>query len=137
MDFTNVVRCVDIFVLGPINVLFAFTVENKLLAWATLITGFLTIFYNSANLCRFLYKFTPKLFEVIPKWCRTLFWDNQHGKTQFLRLINLLVMYPLLVYAYTKSKPKGKLLMFTKQSMGLFIVLGFLYNLWYFISLKT
>ena len=132
---TNLIRLLDILVIGPINVLFAFTVKEKWLALVTLVIGILTILYNFVNLCTF--HFGIRFDLVLPKWLKKLFWHDTNGKTQFLRLINLTIMYPLLILAYLKSYPGNWMMQFTKYTMLFFIISGFIYNLENFLILMN
>lgn len=136
MNSANIVRLLDIFAIGPVNILFALTVShNPLLFIPVFLTGVLTIWYNYINFNRFYKLKDPKTYQLLPSWIQHLFWDPVHGKTQLLRGINLLVMYPLLTYAFMQSTPDGNFFNCIVWLMALFIATGFFYNLYYFTNI--
>jgi len=143
MNSENVVRLMDIFVIGPTNILFAMTVlHNPILFVPVFLTGVLTIWYNYVNFNRFYKHKDPKTFALLPQWIQTLFWDPVNGKTQLLRIVNLLIMYPLLTFALTQSQSQSQpfgntnLFVYITWLMALFVGTGFFYNLYYFITIS-
>jgi len=138
MDSANIIRLLDIFVIGPATILFAYNIRHLpwLLCALVVSIGMLTIVYNYINFNR-LYRGTdPRPYTVLPTWVQNLFWHPVNGKTQLLRLINLFVMYPILFYAWYYSIEEG----LYSNVVGLFMIsfgvlIGFIYNLYYFVKI--
>jgi hypothetical protein len=153
LENDNTVRLLDILLIGPVNILFSLTVlHEKWLFYLVFLTGVLTIFYNYINFNRFYKKRNPRVLvkdsgtrrrpssservlQILPPWIQNLFWDPVNGKTQLLRVVNLLVMYPLLTYALLICDPQSEPFVWIVWLMGAFVVTGFFYNLYYYFYL--
>jgi len=116
------IRLIDIFFIGPLDLLISKYVENKFLKYFMIYTGVTNILYNGFN-----YLYLEQ--NIIDKNYLGILVDKKHGKTQIHRLYNLLIMYPLMIQVYRTTK-LPKLL---KKYLKINIILGFLYNLYYFI----
>ena len=123
-DVTGLVRLLDVFYIGPIDILVSSYVDNKILKYFTLLIGIANILYAGHN---FLY-LNAKLIKTPWKIYRPFL--HKDGKTQILRLYNLLLMYPILIYIYnTTIMPRWLRILFLLN-----IVSGFIYNLFYLIT---
>lgn len=115
-------RIVDIFLLGPIQVLIGLYVKNPILKLFMIITGIANIIYNGHNFLYFQYgrDITP-MFQTIV--------DPKHGKTQLHRIYNIVIMYPIFLYIYLTIQ----LPLWLKIIFFLDITIGFAFNLTNFI----
>jgi len=132
-------RLVDVFLIGPITVLFSFFVKEEWLSLFILFSGILTIVYNGINWANIN---TNSQLKWIPESWRKKFIHPIRGKTQLVRLLNLLIMYPLFIYAFwiVTKRMTGKPCITQKIVVvlfGIFAILGFLYNLKNFLSHDT
>jgi len=119
----NDVRLLDIFILGPSQILIGIhIIDNTFLRLFMIITGIMSIIYNGHNYLHYNYKYN-KIFSMFVS-------NKYQGKTQIHRLYNILVMYPIFAYIYmTKSLPK-----YLEYILLMDIVLGILYNMINFIQ---
>ncbi len=118
-------RIVDIFLLGPVQILVGLHVKNPLLKLFMIITGIANIVYNGHNFLYFQYKrdISPMFHKIV---------DPIHGKTQLHRLYNVLIMYPVFLYVYlTTPLPVWLRFIFFFD-----ITIGFIFNLANFIKLS-
>jgi len=132
-------RLADVFLIGPITVLFSFFVKEEWLSLFILFSGILTIVYNGINWANIN---TNSQLKWIPESWRKNFIHPIRGKTQLVRLLNLLIMYPLFIYAFwiVTKRMTGKTCITQKIVVvlfGIFAILGFLYNLKNFLSHDT
>jgi hypothetical protein len=132
-------RLADVFLIGPITILFSFFVKEKWLSIFILLTGILTIVYNGLNWANLNLKSAPGI-KIIPKGVRNAFMAT-NGKTQLVRLINLIIMYPLFIYAFFQVKKDLKSDTPTSQKVvvflfGFFAFTGFIYNLKNYLKMK-
>ena len=97
--YVNYIRLYDVFVSGPIYILFSFYIKSALLRLFVFLTGLMTILFNLHN---YLLIDKQKLKKPIIPWV-----DPKEGKYQWHRIYNIIIMYPLLFYAnYITKKPK-------------------------------
>lgn len=134
-------RLADVFLIGPITILFSFFVKEWWLSLFILLAGVLTTVYNGLNWANLNLEFVP-VIKWIPKGWKKNFIHPIRGKTQLVRLINLLVMYPLFAYAYWKVRKDlpGSTPFIQKviiDIFGFFVFAGFLYNLKNFVKIQS
>jgi len=123
-------RLLDILFLGPLQILISSYTQNKFLKLFVFITGYMNILYNANN---YLYL---DLGVVDKSYLNFLdnYFVSENGKTQYHRIYNLVIMYPVFFYVwkYEKNIPKT-----IKDAFIIEITLGFLYNLYNFILIKN
>ena len=108
-------RLIDVFILGPMQILISTYVRNPFLKVFMFVVGLSSILYNGHN---YLYLERGVIPNLIPGL------NTQSGKTQIHRLYNLVVMYPLfLVVLVTQPLPP-----ILKVSLAVNIVVGVMYN---------
>jgi len=119
--FSNV-RLLDVFLLGPMQIVVSFYVKNRFLHFFMFLTGFLNILYNGNNYLYLDLGLIDKPFLQLLN-----IFISKYGKTQIHRIYNLLIMYPLFFYIwkYEKNIPKKIKTFFIFQ-----IILGFMFNLY-------
>jgi hypothetical protein len=115
-------RLLDVFYLGPMQILISTYVDDPFLKMFMCITGIANILYNGHN---YLYIDRGVISKSIPLV------DEFHGKTQLHRLYNLCVMYPVFYFVYTNTNIPPLI----KKLFLLNIVLGFSFNLFNFVKL--
>jgi hypothetical protein len=124
---SNKIRLFDVFVSGPLQIIISTYITRpslSLLRYFMLITGILNIIYNGHN---FLF-FDSVLKQPLPILNKFIHLKN--GKFQLHRLYNLFIMYPIFIYVLLNIG-----MPFELQILLLInIVIGFLYNLFYFIN---
>lgn len=126
----NTIRLFDVFVSGPLQIIISTYITRSslsLLRYFMLITGILNIIYNGHN---FL------LFDSILKQPLPIlnkFIHLKHGKFQLHRLYNLIIMYPIFIYVLLNIGMPFEL----RILLLINIVIGFLYNLFYFINYSS
>ena len=117
-------RLYDVFFSGLIYIYFSTFINNWPLKTYVFLIGFLNILYNGHNYLLLDKKILDR--SLIPKMV------TEHGKTQWHRIYNLLIMYPLLAYANEITmKPK----LFT-YGLRVMIFLGFSVNLFNFCKIS-
>lgn len=123
---TNTVRLVDIFITGPLQILIStYITKSFLLRYFMLLTGILTILYNGHNFLLFNSIFKQPL-PIFNKFVHA-----KNGKYQSHRVYNLMIMYPIFLYVlFHISMPFELRVLFFLN-----IVIGFSYNLYYFIHI--
>jgi hypothetical protein len=138
MDITNIIRLLDIFLIGPVNIIFSLTlIPNWILLIPVFLNGAITIIYNYINFNVYYRHTEPYIYRIVPVNIRKYIWDPINGKTQLIRLVNLFIQYPLLIFAVIHSQPGDNFLyQWSVYLMILFIVCGIVYNLWYFLQIK-
>ena len=115
-------RLFDVFYLGPMQMYVGSLCENKFLKIFMILHGLLSILFNGHNYLYMNVGVINKKFEFV---------HNKNGKFQIQRLYNLMIMYPVFYHVYkTTNIPKPY-----KELFKLNIIGGFLYNLYWFISL--
>jgi hypothetical protein len=122
-NYTYFIRLFDIFFIGPFLIHCQKYIKNKHFNYILIILGILTIIYNLVNILYINFKLID-----IPN-CLKYIIDIKLGKTQLLRLINIIIMYPLLAYIYKTNN-------FPTTTSIIFIIInsiGVLYNLFYYI----
>ena len=120
------VRLLDVFVLGPLQLLISTYVKNKALKYFIFIIGICNIIYNGHN-----YIYLDLGLMKQPLSILEFSVNKIHGKTQVQRLFNVLIMYPIFMYIYqTTIMPK-----WVSSAFLLQIILGFIYNLKNFINI--
>lgn len=116
------VRLIDVFILGPFQILVGISLKRKDLKAFFVLVGFFNILYNLHNYLYFDKKVLPSPIMPIDMASR--------GKTQIHRLYNILVMYPIMAYTLsTQRLPK-----YLQVFLVLDVVIGTLYNLYYFLK---
>ena len=124
-QYSNV-RLLDVFVLGPLQLLISTYVKNKALKYFIFIIGICNIIYNGHN-----YIYLDLGLMKQPLSILEFSVNKIHGKTQVQRLFNVLIMYPIFMYIYqTTIMPK-----WVSSAFLLQIILGFIYNLKNFINI--
>ena len=125
MRDTNETRLVDVFVSGPLQILIStYITRSPLLRYFMLITGIFNIIYNTDNYLLF----NSTLKQPLPILKPFVHFEN--GKTQLHRLYNLIIMYPIFIYVLLNIvMPIEVRILFLIN-----IVIGFLYNLFYYIK---
>ena len=122
MDKYSNTRLLDVFFTGPIQIAISYYIKNRFLKLFMFITGYLNILYNGNNYLLLDLGVIDKSFiGFMDKY----FVSNQ-GKTQFHRIYNLVIMYPIFFYIWKYENDIPKVL---KDVLIFDIVLGFLYNL--------
>ena len=118
-------RLVDVFYLGPFQIYVGNHIKgNNILKYFMYINGVLTILFNGHN---YLYINRGVIKKSFP------FVHDVEGKFQIQRLYNILIMYPLFFYASKVSDiPESH-----KKLFRLNIIVGFLYNLFWFSKLSN
>jgi hypothetical protein len=121
----NELRLIDVFFLGPLQIVVSTYIPNIFFKYFLLITGILNILFNGHN------------FLLINKTIKNpiLFFKpfiNKIGKSQLHRLYNLIVMYPIFLYSLLFYK----LPYYLYKLFLLNIVIGFLFNLYFFCYYK-
>ena len=124
----NKLRLVDVFITGPLQIIISNYITNSpLLRYFILITGILNIIYNGHNFLLFD-SILKKPLPIINKFIHL-----KHGKYQLHRLYNLIIMYPIFIYVLLTIVMPFEL----RILLLINIVIGFLYNLFYYISYKN
>lgn len=123
--FTNLIddnfniRLLDVFILGPLQIIISFYIENLYLKIFMLLTGILNIIFNGHNYLLQDIKYLKKPIPILK-----FFINKYSGKTQLQKLYNVFIMYPLFVYICIYVKiPK-----ILKFFLILDIICGVLYN---------
>ena len=121
----NELRLIDVFFLGPLQIVISTYIPNIFFKNFILITGILNILFNGHN------------FLLINKTIKNpiLFFKpfiNKIGKSQLHRLYNLIVMYPIFLYSLLFYK----LPYYLYNLFLLNIVIGFLFNLYFFVIIN-
>ena len=121
-------RLIDVFLSGPLQILISSYIKNVYFKYYILIVCISNIIYNGHNYLLFDEKIkSPYLPLPIFK---TLI-DPKHGKTQMHRIYNLIIMYPIFTYIVLFTKlPHILTILYTIN-----IIIGFFYNLYYFVVL--
>lgn len=125
---TNKVRLIDVFVTGPLQIIISsYITTSPLLCYFMLMTGIINIIYNGHNFLLFE-SIIKKPLPILNKFVHI-----KHGKYQLHRLYNLIIMYPIFIYILLN------IVMPIELRMLLFvnIVIGFFYNLFYYIYYKN
>ena len=117
-------RLIDVFLTGPMQIYVGTIIQNKFLKFFMIYTGITNILFNGHNyLCIDLKKICIEYGGYHPV----------SGKYQIHRLYNLLIMYPLMYIAYQQPE--------LPETVGLLlllnIIIGFIYNFYYFIYYLT
>ena len=117
-------RLIDVFLDGPFQIYVGTIIQNKFLKFFMIYTGISNILFNGHNyLCIDLKKICIEYGGYHPVM----------GKYQIHRLYNLLIMYPIFYFASQQPElPQSVRLL-----LLLNIIIGFLYNLYYFIQYLT
>ena len=125
MDGNNY-RLMDVFITGPLQILVSTYIANTpVLRYFMLLTGIMNIIYNSHNYL--LFSSTIKSPLPIIKH----FVHLKNGKTQLHRLYNLFIMYPIFIIVLLKYHMPIEV----KFWFLINIVIGFNYNLFYYLTL--
>jgi len=125
---TNKVRLIDVFVTGPLQIIISnYITTSPVLRYFMLMTGILNIIFNGHNFLLFDSIFKKPL-PILNKFIHVT-----HGKYQLHRLYNLIIMYPIFIYVLLNivMPIELRILLFVN------IVIGFLYNLFYYIYYKN
>lgn len=122
------IRLIDVFFTGPLQILISSYMKNVFLKYYMLIVGISNIIYNGHNYLLFNEKIkSPYLpLPILKPLIHPI-----HGKFQMHRIYNLLIMYPIFTYIILFTKlPYSLTILFTINT-----VIGFFYNLYYFVVL--
>ena len=131
---SNLSRMGDVLVLGPMKLLVAQYIPDKRLSAEIFIIGLFTIVYNLLNFMIVEQKQTPVFFKKLPKVFRDLFFHKTRGKTQLLRVINLVYMYPVLYKGYLAMKVETTSEKLLQKIFLLSTLVGVAFNLFNFIK---
>jgi len=131
---TSNLRLGDVFIIGPITMMFSKYIKLDWLKSLVWLAGLLTVVYNLINFLKFTVGIPHN--KMVPNPIRDLLYHPKHGKTQLQRLINLIIMYPLFWYSlsHLKSIPPSK--MYIKWLFQFFLYIGFVYNLNNYIAIQ-
>lgn len=121
--FDNNVRLIDVFITGPLQIFISFFLKITFFKYFMLITGILNIIYNG-----YVFLLKNKFIKKIHSPFKHLITKN--GKTQLHRLYNLFIMYPIFIYILLHFKLPSYL----QALFYMNIVVGFAFNLYYFVS---
>jgi len=120
------IRLLDIFLTGPIQLIVAYYVKNIYLRLFMIITGIGTILYNLHNYLYLDINKISKPLEILRSFVTI------NGKTQYHRVYNIAIMYPIFYYIYrTVYLPNWIQYIFVIE-----IIIGTLYNLHYLMVLS-
>ena len=118
-------RLGDVLITGPLQIYVSTFIKHSLfLRYFMLLTGILNIIYNGHNLLLFnkLIKNPVSVFKP--------FVHLKNGKHQIHRLYNILITYPIFAYIlFTVKLPDIISILFFTD-----IIVGFLFNLYFFIK---
>jgi len=120
-------RLIDLFVSGPLQIYISFYIKQYVLKYFMLITGISNILYNTHNYLLLDRKILQKPLPILKP-----FIDLNHGKRQFHRLYNLIIMYPLFFYIIMNYH----LPIYLRIMFIINIIVGFTFNLYYFLVIK-
>lgn len=120
-------RLIDIFVSGPLQIYISFYLKQYVFKYFMLITGISNILYNTHNYLLLDRKILQKPLPILKP-----FIDLNHGKRQFHRLYNLIIMYPLFFYIIMNYH----LPIYLRIMFIINIIVGFTFNLYYFLVIK-
>ena len=124
---TNIFRLMDVFITGPLQIIVStYITRSALLRYFMLITGILNIIYNVHNFLLFE-SILKKPLPILNKFIHL-----KNGKHQLHRLYNLIIMYPVFLYVLLNIVMPIEL----RILLLINIVIGFLYNLYYYIIIK-
>jgi hypothetical protein len=125
---SNKIRLFDVFISGPLQIIVSsYITRSPLLRYFMLLTGIISIIYNGHN---FLF-FESILKEPLP--ILNNFVHLNHGKYQLQRLYNLIIMYPVFIYVLLNIGMPYEV----RILLLIDIVIGFLYNLFYYNRYKN
>lgn len=113
-------RLLDVFVLGPFQIYIGTRLNNPFLNFSMILIGVSSILFNGHN---FLCIDYGKCFVNYP-------YHSEMGKHQWHRLYNLLIMYPLMYYVSQQNELSES----NRQLLLLNIVIGYVYNLYYYVQ---
>lgn len=124
--FVNV-RIIDIFLTGPLQLNISYYVKHIWLKLFLISTGIMTIIYNLHN---YLYLDIKKISKP---WPILRYFVTNNGKSQYHRLYNVFIMYPIFLYALssTKNIPDILRVLFFCE-----IIIGTIFNLFNYIKLR-
>jgi len=120
-------RLIDLFVSGPLQIYISFYLKQYVFKYFMLITGISNILYNTHNYLLLDRKILQKPLPILKP-----FIDLNHGKRQFHRLYNLIIMYPLFFYIIMNYH----LPIYLRIMFIINIIVGFTFNLYYFLVIK-
>jgi hypothetical protein len=120
-------RLIDLFVSGPLQIYISFYLKQYVFKYFMLITGISNILYNTHNYLLLDKKILQKPLPILKP-----FIDLNHGKRQFHRLYNLIIMYPLFFYIIMNYH----LPIYLRIMFIINIIVGFTFNLYYFLVIK-
>jgi hypothetical protein len=123
---TNIFRLMDVFITGPLQIIVSNYITRLELRYFMLITGLLNIIYNGHNFLLFE-SVLKKPLPILNKFIHL-----KNGKHQLHRLYNLIIMYPVFTYVLLNIAMPFEL----RILLLINIVIGFLYNLYYYITIK-
>lgn len=112
-------RLIDVFFNGPLQMLCSFYIHNKFLKYYLFSIGFVSIIYNGHNYL--LLETNILKSPLLPTSILT-----KNGKTQFHRLYNVVIMYPLMALALYQER--NTLPPFLKIFLFLDILIGSVWN---------
>jgi hypothetical protein len=122
MDFNAFIRqsrLLDVFLLGPLQIYIGLLAHHWFASVFMIIVGVANIIYNLHN---YLYIEKRAISRILPHTIIT-----RNGKTQWHRLYNLVVMYPIFIYVLAteyENFPAIVCILFILD-----IVIGFAFNL--------
>ena len=122
MDFNAFIRqsrLLDVFLLGPLQIYIGLLARHWFASVFMIIVGVANIIYNLHN---YLYIEKRAISKILPQAIIT-----RNGKTQWHRLYNLVVMYPIFIYVLAteyENLPAIVCILFVLD-----IVIGFAFNL--------
>ena len=126
IDYFNV-RIIDIFLTGPLQINISLYIKQFLLKLFLISTGIMTIIYNFHN---YLYLDIKKLSKP---WPILRYFVTNNGKSQYHRLYNVFIMYPIFFYALISNKNIPTILQIL---FFIEIIIGVIFNLFNYIKLS-
>lgn len=122
----NKVRLFDVFFSGPLQIIVSNYIRTSILRYFMLFTGILSIIYNGHNFLLF----NSTIKQPLPILNKFIHLKN--GKYQLHRLYNLIIMYPIFIYVLLNVVMPIEL----RILLLINIVVGFVYNLFYYLTLS-
>lgn len=115
------IRIADVLISGPLQI-YVSTYLQGFLKYFMLLTGICNIIYNGHNYLTLNNYIQPNYF--IKQFV------SKNGKYQIHRIYNLIIMYPIFLYiALYKNLPPYVYILLLCD-----IILGFIYNFYYFLK---
>jgi len=131
---TETARLYDILFSGPTYIWYGYYLDNENYKKILYLFGFLTILVNSSY---YLYNkgISTKVHDIISIDILEDFTNeknNKYNKTQFNRFLLVFIVYPLVYRSLKYYSEKGPKILY--QITVIKLIIGYLYNLFFFIK---